>query len=119
MIICRIAARAGYAPAGAATYEEAAKLAREAAFDCITLDLSLGPHAGVEMLHHFRIIGCRAPIIVISGCGEETCRETVKLAISLDLNVRESMSKPVDLAALRSVFERLKREPGVGAVAAA
>jgi hypothetical protein len=27
MIICRVAARAGYAPAGAATYEEAARLA--------------------------------------------------------------------------------------------
>jgi hypothetical protein len=33
MIICRVAAKAGYAPAGAATYEEAAVLAQETAFD--------------------------------------------------------------------------------------
>src|ERR1700675_1932136 len=45
-IICRVAAKAGYAPAGAATYEEAIKLALENAFDCISLDLSLGQHGG-------------------------------------------------------------------------
>jgi PleD family two-component response regulator len=43
-IICRIATRAGFAPGGAATYEAAAKLAQETAFECITLDLSLGAH---------------------------------------------------------------------------
>src|ERR1700688_442101 len=50
MIICRAAAKAGYVPAGAAGYEEASKLLQENVFDCITLDLSLGDHAGVELL---------------------------------------------------------------------
>jgi ActR/RegA family two-component response regulator len=51
MIICRAAAKAGYLPAGAASYDEATKLARETAFDGIRLDLSLGNRAGSEMLH--------------------------------------------------------------------
>jgi len=119
MIICRAAARAGYAPAGAATYDEAARLAQETAFDCITLDLSLGPHAGVEMLRHLRVIGCKAPIIVISGCDEATCAETVEVAKSLNLNIWETMPKPVDLAVLRNWFERLKSAENVAAVAAA
>jgi two-component system, chemotaxis family, chemotaxis protein CheY len=110
MIICRIAARAGYTPVGAATYEEAARLTQETAFDCITLDLSLGSHAGTDMLHHLRVIGCKAPIVVISGCDEETCADTVRLARSLNLNVCQSMSKPVDLAVLRYWFERLRGE---------
>src|ERR1700732_3917225 len=49
MIICRVAAKAGFLPAGAASYDEAAKLAQETAFDCITLDLSLGHHARSEI----------------------------------------------------------------------
>jgi two-component system, chemotaxis family, chemotaxis protein CheY len=108
MIICRVAAKAGYVPAGAASYEEAATLAQEATFDCITLDLSLGQHGGVEMLRHLWVIGCKAPIIIISGCDDSTCRETVRIAKSLNLNVSESVPKPVDLAMLRHSLERLR-----------
>jgi DNA-binding NtrC family response regulator len=119
MIICRVAARAGYAPAGAATYDEAAMLVQDGTFDCITLDLSLGPHAGVEMLQHLWVIGCKAPIIVISGCDDATCSETIKVAKSLNLNIWESIRKPVDLTVLRYWFERLKAERETAAVAAA
>ena len=118
MIICRVAAKAGYAPAGAATYDEAARLLEKAAFDCITLDLALGSHAGVEMLSHLQDIGCKASIIVISGCDGATCSETVKVARSLDLDIWQSMPKPVDLAVLRYWFERLKSERTNAAAAA-
>jgi DNA-binding response OmpR family regulator len=118
MIVCRTAAKAGYAPAGAATYEEAAKLLQEAAFDCITLDLSLGPHAGVEMLQHLWSIGCKTPIIVISGCDDTICRETVKLGKSLRLNICELLSKPVDLGMLRDWLERLRSAPKAAVAAA-
>ncbi len=110
MIICRVAVRAGYAPAGAATYEEAAKLAQDGTFDCITLDLSLGPHAGVELVRLLWVIGCKAPIIVISGCDDATCAETAKVAKSLNLVVLATMPKPVDLAVLRYCLERLKED---------
>ncbi len=100
-IICRVASKAGYAPAGAATYDEAAKLALENAFDCISLDLSLGQHGGIEMLHYLRGIGCKAPIVIISGCDEATFRETLKVAKSLNLDIWESISKPVDLDMLQ------------------
>jgi len=108
MVICRAAAKAGYLPAGAGTYDEAAKLAREIAFDCITLDLSLGQHAGSEMLHHLSAIGCTAPIVVVSACDAATCKETVKVAGMLNLDVWECIPKPVDLAMLRNFLARLK-----------
>jgi two-component system, chemotaxis family, chemotaxis protein CheY len=108
MIICRAAAKAGYLPAGAATYDEAVKLAQETAFDCITLDLSLGERAGVDMLRHLWVIGCKAPVIIISGCDNETCNESAKVAESLKLNVWESIPKPVNLATLRASLDRLK-----------
>jgi DNA-binding NtrC family response regulator len=118
MIICRVAAKAGYVPAGAASYDEAARLAQEGVFDCITLDLSLGEHVGDEILRHFWVIGCKAPIIIISGCDDATCSETEKVAESLKLNVWESIPKPVNLAVLRDSLERLKAsraEPAVSA----
>jgi len=117
-IICRVAAKAGYVPAGAASYEEAAKLAQETAFDCITLDLSLGQHAGVEMLRHLWVIGCKAPIVIISGCDEATCRETARVAKSLNLNVWEPVPKPVDLSVLRYSLERLRLQRDKAAVRA-
>jgi DNA-binding response OmpR family regulator len=109
-IICRVASKAGYAPAGAATYDEAVKLALETAFDCISLDLSLGQHGGIEMLQYLRGIGCKAPIVIISGCDEATFRETQKAAKSLNLNIWESISKPVDLDMLRYCLERLQTQ---------
>jgi DNA-binding response OmpR family regulator len=107
-IICRVAAKAGYFTTEAATYDEAAKLVQEAPFDCISLDLSLGEHAGVEMLRYFWVIGCKAPIIIISGCDNATCTETVKVAESLKLNVWDSISKPVNLAVLRKSLDELR-----------
>jgi DNA-binding response OmpR family regulator len=111
MIICRVANKAGYTPVAAASYEEAAALAQDTAFDCVTLDLSLGAHAGVEMLRHLWVLGCKAPILIISGCDDAVCRETVRVARSLNLNVREPIPKPVDLSLLRYSLERLRPVP--------
>jgi two-component system, chemotaxis family, chemotaxis protein CheY len=110
MIICRAAAKAGYAPAGAATYDEAAHLVQDNAFDCITLDLSLGEHAGVELLRHLWVIGCKATIIIISGCDNATCGDSRRVAESLKLKVWDSIPKPVNLGVLRDSLERLKAE---------
>lgn len=108
MIICRAAAKAGYYPAGAASYDEAAELTQAHRYDCITLDLSLGQHAGVELLRHLWVIGCKAPIMIISGSDSATCRETLHVAKSLNLNVSAPLTKPVDLAMLRLSLEQLK-----------
>jgi len=108
MIICRAAAKAGYLPAGAATYDEAVKLLQGPAFDCITLDLALGEQAGVEMLRYFWVIGCKLPIITISGCDDATCGDSERIAESLKLNIWESIPKPVDISVLGDSLERLK-----------
>ena len=110
LIICRVAAKVGYVTVEAAGYEEAATLLGEGEFDCITLDLSLGAHAGVEMLRHLWTIGCKAPIIISSGCDPAVAQETARFAKSLQLNVRESVPKAVDLALLRHSLERLRAQ---------
>jgi two-component system, chemotaxis family, chemotaxis protein CheY len=110
MIICRVAAKAGFVPAGAATYDEAAQLVQDNAFDCITLDLSLGEHAGVELLRHLWVVGCKATIIIVSGCDDATCGDSRRVAESLKFKVWESIPKPVNLGVLRESLERLKAE---------
>ena len=108
LIICRVATKAGYAPVEAGSFEDAALLARETAFDCITLDLSLGEHDGAELLRHLRTLGCTAPIVIISGCDSAVCRETLRVGKSLNLNIAETVHKPVDLVTLRDLLESLK-----------
>jgi DNA-binding response OmpR family regulator len=107
MIVCRAADKAGYIPAGAANFTEAARLAQTIAFDCITLDLSLGQQTG-EMLRHLREIDCAAPILIVGHRDAAGCRETLRFARSLGLNVGEPVPKPVDVGMLRYSLEQMK-----------
>ena len=109
MIICRAADKAGYIPAGAANFTEAAKLTQTTVFDCITLDLSLGQQTG-EMLRHLREIDCEAPILIVGNRDVAGCRETLRFARSLGLNVGEPVAKPVDVGLLRYALEQMKVE---------
>ncbi len=111
MIICRAAANSGFIPVGAASHREATKLSKEGVFDCITLDIALGDRGGaVELLRHLGKVDCKAPIIVVSACDDETVREILRLARSLKLCVAEPVPKPVDLTILRSILEGLRSQ---------
>ncbi len=114
MIICRIAAKAGFAPAGAASYEEALTMLHDNDYAAITLDLSLGQHGGVEILHYVFARGSVVPIIIISGSDQAVREETVGLAGRLHLNVYRSLAKPVDLAHLREILKELCKRIVVG-----
>jgi two-component system, chemotaxis family, chemotaxis protein CheY len=123
MIICRIAAKAGFVPAGAASAAEAVKHAQKAAFDCVTIDLSVGRHGGVggglEFLNYLWMSGCKAPIIVIGGCDDEQFRQATAVAASLNLKIWKSMPKPANFDLLRGWLDELKVEGEAAAIAAA
>jgi DNA-binding NtrC family response regulator len=110
MILCRIGEKVGFETVGAASYDEAAKLLRESQFDCITLDLSLGERAGVEVLHLLSVINYQAPIIIISGAEHTVCEETLKIGKSLNLNLCTPVPKPVDLSALRELLVHIGQQ---------
>jgi two-component system chemotaxis response regulator CheY len=107
MIVCRTADKAGFVPAGAANFAEAAKLTQTTIFDCITLDLSLGQQTG-ELLRHLREIDCEAPVIIVGNRDAAGCCETLRFARSLGLNVGKPVPKPVDVGMLRYAFEQIK-----------
>jgi DNA-binding NtrC family response regulator len=106
-IVSKIATQAGFATTGAGSVTEAAKLLRARTFDCITLDLSLGEHSGVEVLQLLAEMKCRTPIIVISGSEKSVREETLKIGNFLDLNVCAPIPKPINLALLRDALTQI------------
>jgi DNA-binding response OmpR family regulator len=106
-IVSRIATQAGFVTTGASSVDEAAKLLRQRTFDCITLDLSLGEHSGVEVLKLLAEMKCRTPIIVVSGSEDSVREETIKIGNFLDLNLCPPIPKPINLAVLRGVLTKI------------
>jgi DNA-binding NtrC family response regulator len=100
-IICRIAEKSGFEAVGAESFNKAADFLSQNKVDCITLDLTLGSRAGVEVLRLLSSLHCVAPIIVISGAEANIFDETMSIGKSLGLDLRSPVSKPVDLGALR------------------
>ena len=114
-IVSRIATQAGFVTTGASSVDEASKLLRQRTFDCITLDLSLGEHSGVEVLKLLAEMKCRTPIIVVSGSEDSVREETIKIGNFLDLNLCAPIPKPINLAVLRAALmdqPRLMRKEG-------
>jgi DNA-binding NtrC family response regulator len=103
-IVRKIAAQAGFKTTGANCVGEASRLLRERTFDCVTLDLSLGEQSGIEILKLLAEIGCRTPIIVISGSDDAVLKETIRIGNFLGLNLCAAVPKPIHLAALRTTL---------------
>ena len=62
------------------------------------------------MLQYFRGIGSKVPIVIISGSDQATVNDTLRAAKPLNLDIRETVLKPVDLELLRYTFERIRRQ---------
>jgi CheY-like chemotaxis protein len=114
MIICRMAAKIGYLPVEAPSYEEAEKLLRARAYDCISLDLSLGRRGGVDVLHLLAELDCKTPIIIISGTDADIRAEAMDVASRLALNAYEPLAKPVNLADLKRSLTSIKLRTTAG-----
>jgi CheY-like chemotaxis protein len=103
-VIGHIASKVGFVITKAHSYEDACKILETRQFDCITLDLGLGEHVGLDVLRYLSTIRCKAQIIVISQSDPEVCDDMVEVGRALDLNVWKSVSKPIDLDALRETL---------------
>jgi CheY-like chemotaxis protein len=110
MIICKIAVKAGLSTMEAENCGEVVRLTTLNAFECATLDLSLGERAGTEVLRHFAICEFRAPIIILSGANADVARNAYELGQSLDLNMMDPVGKPADLNALRETLSTIAQD---------
>lgn len=103
-VISRIAGRVGFTATKAFSYDAACKALGAKQFNCITLDLGLGEHIGIDVLRYLSTIRCRAQIIVISHSDKDVCNDVMELGKALDLNVYDAVLKPIDLEALRETL---------------
>jgi len=114
MVIARIARQAGYEIGEAATYEAARRGLDEGSYACVTLDLSLGEHGGLDVLQHLAKVGFDAPIIVVSGSDDTVRDEALSVARRLGVNVCGSFGKPMNLSHLRTLLSELRKRQVVG-----
>jgi two-component system, chemotaxis family, chemotaxis protein CheY len=114
MVISRIARQAGYEIEEAASYEVVRQLMGEGIFGCVTLDLSLGEHGGLDVLQHMSQIGVHAPVIVVSGSDDTVRDEALAVARRLGINVCGSFGKPMNLSHLRNLLGEIRKRQVVG-----
>jgi CheY-like chemotaxis protein len=94
----------GYKVTIATSIAQAVEQLYVGAFDCITLDLSLGGLSGLEALQALKVLDYDKPIIVISGAAGDQCDEAVALGKALNLNICQALSKPVEFPVLREML---------------
>jgi two-component system, chemotaxis family, chemotaxis protein CheY len=109
-VISRVAGRVGFTTTLAPSYDAACKALGTKRFDCITLDLGLGEHIGLDVLRHLSTIQCTAQIIVISHSDKDVCDDVVELGKALDLNVFDAVLKPINLEALRETLVHIQTQ---------
>jgi CheY-like chemotaxis protein len=114
MVLARVARQAGYDVEEAGTYEAARRLMGEGAYACVTLDLSLGEHGGLDVLQHLAQVKFDAPIIVVSGSDDKVREEALMVARRLGLNVCGSFGKPMNLSHLRNLLGEIHKRQAVG-----
>jgi DNA-binding response OmpR family regulator len=114
MVLTRIAKQAGYEVDEASSYEAARRLLGESDYACVTLDLSLGDHGGLEVLQFLAQAKFEAPIIVVSGSDDAVRQEALMVARRLSLNVCGSFAKPMSLSHLRELLREIRKRQVVG-----
>ncbi|MDC7785179.1 response regulator [Rhodoplanes sp. TEM] len=117
MVLCKTAERAGFVPTPAASFGAAVACLRRGSYSAITLDLSLGTRNGLDVMHALVEMGCRTPIVIVSGSNAAMRSETASMAALMRLDVREALPKPVDLTLLRQLLVRIRQTAEAGATA--
>lgn len=102
IIISKIAKQVGYEAFTAASFDEAINLIQKNAYNCITLDLSLGEHSGTRLLRSIAESG-RPPVIIISGREKRVLDTSVRLANMLGIACVQ-LPKPLNIESLRSTL---------------
>jgi len=108
MIIRKLAVALDFDVVEAAGYDNAIKLLNGGIFDCISLDLSLGVHHGLEVLQYLVSAGRKMPILIVSGGNPASLKAVASYAEVHYVPILHTMKKPMDLAGLKARLAELK-----------
>ena len=88
------------------SYEEGLEALCSGEHEVCLLDYRLGKRNGLELLHQAAAKSCAAPIIMLTGQGEQTIDEAAMEAGAADYILKEEMSSGLLERALRHALER-------------
>ena len=105
LIIASIAASNGYQVTNVTCFDNAVVALESEPFQCITIDLALGRHDGIEVLRLAASLPGAPRIIFISGCDDRILEAAVRMAEIIGVTDACSIQKPFRPADLRRLFE--------------
>jgi CheY-like chemotaxis protein len=77
--------------------------------DLIMLDLQMPGTDGVELLRILADLGCKAPILVMSGFDAKVIDTARRLGAARGLTMERVLTKPIRAADLRAILDELKQ----------
>jgi len=108
-IISRIGDTAGFDAIVTKTVEQASAHIKIGKIDCVTLDLSPGcEQEGIQFLRLMEEIKCTVPVVIVSGASARQIELTSSIGRSLNVNICETLQKPLDTPTLRRTLTRIK-----------
>lgn len=107
-ILRALGRKAGFECTEASNFDEAEQVIRKRAFDCVTLDLSLGQNYGLEVVRLLGDIGSKSSIIVVSAAGDAVSRLAMSVGRSMGLTFCPPVPKPIDFAVMTSLLQDIR-----------
>jgi signal transduction histidine kinase len=90
------------------TFDKGLEKAVEGGFDVILLDYRLGNHNGFELLQETARLGCRVPIIVLTGQGDRDVDVRAMKMGAVDYLVKEELNMSILERVIRYAVERTR-----------
>ncbi len=88
------------------TYEAALTAMQHNQYDLYLVDYRLGAHDGLELLHQATADGCRGPIILLTGLGNDTIGGKAIEAGAVDYLIKGKFDAPRLEHSIRQAIER-------------
>jgi DNA-binding NtrC family response regulator len=108
-LVARVAAKCGYDAQATSDATNVRALLASWKPQIITLDLCMPEADGIDLLSVLEENSFSGRIVIISGQDSWFRKAAGRLAETRGLNVVEDLQKPVDIAALRHLLNRLQR----------
>lgn len=109
-LVARVAAKCGYEAQATSDPTSVRALVASWKPEVLTLDLCMPKADGIDLLSVLKETGFTGLLVIISAQDDWFRKAVSRLAETRGLKVVDDLQKPVDIAALRQLLSRLRRE---------
>jgi DNA-binding NtrC family response regulator len=107
-LVARVASRCGWDAQAAVDAKTARQLLSEWRPTVLTLDLCMPDSDGIDVMGMLQEQHFTGEVVIISGQEEWMRKSACRLAEARGLRIAGEMQKPIDVAALQGILERLR-----------